>query len=707
MPIMTKMRDNMPAILIGLAILFVAMIVFQWGMDLTGRQGQQYTGNVVGKVNGQEITYQEFNQDLQNAINQYKQSTKKEPDDQITKELRDQVWQGLVNQILVNQAAQRLDIFVTHQEVVDWVTQHPETLPETVKHFFEDSTGHFNRQMLSEALASNQPQVQEFWRNVQTYLMQQRLQEKLAGRLYAAVRIPESEIRTQFERENMKLDAGYVKFSPAQLFPDSSVHVTEADVRDYYSAHQDEFRTPATRQLKYVVFPIRPSAEDTSEVKAAIERVAVQAEGGTNFLDLVKEYSETPYQDKFLSHGQLNATVEAKALDAKKGQIVGPFLASDGYHLIRVMAEQKGKNEYVHAAHILIPVTPGPDSVQSYKLADMILKEARSGANFAMLAREYSKDPGSAQKGGDLGWFGKGAMVKPFEKAAFAAKVGQIVGPVRTRFGLHIIKVLGKDDSELKIADIKMSITTSSQTKDELKQHAEDFIYLAKRDGFSSAANTTRMTVHQTPSFEKKSDYIPTVGSNAALTNWAFDQSLGDISQIRTLPQGYGVFMVSDIKDAGVSPLNDVSNQIRNTLTRERQFNRALAYANKLRSKLSPKDSLRSLVNINPTVHYEVTGKFGYDSYVPGVGRDFNFLAEAASLRAGQISPAFKGSSGVYIMQLLSKTPFDSTTFKIQRLTIMQQLMQHEQSNIVNTWLQNLKNSATIVDNRSKIFTQG
>ncbi len=697
----------MPAILVGLAILFVAMIVFEWGMDITGRQNGQYTGNVVGKINGQEITYQQFNQSLQNAIKQYKESTKKDPDEQVTKELRDQVWQGLLNQILVDQAARRLDIFVTDQDIVNWVTQNPETLPDNIKRFFEDSTGHFSRQILAEALASNRPDVQEFWTNVQTYLKEQRLQEKLTGRLYSAIRIPESQIKLQFERDNVKLDVGYVMFPPGQLFPDSSIHISEADLNDYYSAHEDDFRTPATRQLKYVDFPIGPSAEDSSEVKDEMERVAVQAKNGTNFLDLVKEYSETPYQDKFLTHGQLNPTVEAKALEAKEGQIVGPFLASDGYHLIKVMAETKGKNEYVHAAHILIPVTPGPDSVQSYKLADKILKEARSGANFAMLAREYSQDPGSAKRGGDLGWFGKGAMVKPFEKAAFGARVGQIVGPIRTRFGLHIIKVLGKDDRELKVADVKMSITTSSQTKDDLKQRAEDFIYLAKRDGFESAANTTRKTVRETPPFQKNSDYIATIGSDQALIDWAFKQSLGDISQIMTVPQGYGVFMVSNIKDAAVSPLSEVSRQIRSTLTRERQFDKALAYANKLRAKLSPKDSLSSLVKSDPGLHYTVTGQFAYDSYVPGnVGMDFNFLAEAANLKVGQISPAFKGRSGVYIMQLLSRTPFDSTAFKIQRLTIMQQLMQREESGVVSNWLQNLRKSATIVDNRSKIFQQ-
>ena len=89
MPVMSKMRENMPAILVGLAILFVAMIVFEWGMDITGRNNMQYTGNVLGKVNGEEITYPDFEKVLNNAVQQYRASTKKEPDEQTMTELRD------------------------------------------------------------------------------------------------------------------------------------------------------------------------------------------------------------------------------------------------------------------------------------------------------------------------------------------------------------------------------------------------------------------------------------------------------------------------------------------------------------------------------------------------------------------------------------------------------------------------------------------
>ena len=700
---MTRMRDNMPAILIGLAVLFIAMIVFEWGMGITNRGGGQYTSSAVGKVNGEEITYQQFEKVLQNAVDEYKTNSKQDPDDQTMDQLRDQVWKGLVNQILIEQTAKKLGIVVTDQEIVDWVTNNPESLPDMIKRNFEDSTGQVNHQILEEALSSDRPEVQQFWKSVQEYLKEQRLQEKITSRLYGAIRIPESTLQMQFAQTSEKFDAGYLLFPPSQLYPDSSIKVTDSEIKDYYSSHQEDYRTQPTRRLKTVIFPIVSSAGDSSEVKTEMDRVASLAKSGTDFLELVKEYSETPYDDKFVGHGQMDPQVEENVFAAKKGDIVGPISASDGYHLIKIIDEEQGKDQYIHAAHILIPMSPGTDSAVTYKEAQSVLKQARSGADFGSLARQYSQDPGSASRGGDLGWFGKGMMVKPFEDACSRAAVGQIVGPVRTQFGLHIIKVLGKDSREIKIADIKMSIKVSQQTRDDLKQHAEDFIYIAKQDGFDKAAATMALTVRQTPPFPK-GQFIPTIGSNEEVMNWAYSGSLGNISDVTTLNQGYAVFMISEIKDAGTTPLDQVSGQIKSIIRSQKQFNLAENYADQMKQKLPANDSLAQLQQFDSRLRYGTTGTFTPTGYIPTIGRDFNFVTIVKNLHLGEISKPFKGANGVYIVQLLSSTGFDSTAYKIQRISIMQNLMQQAKQRIVSDWIQQITASASIEDNRSKIF---
>ncbi len=134
----------------------------------------------------------------------------------------------------------------------------------------------------------------------------------------------------------------------------------------------------------------------------------------------------------------------------------------------------------IHARHILIPVSQNasPEEVQAaLKKAEMIRKKALKGENFAKLAQKYSADPGTKDKGGDLGFFTKGQMIEDFEKAAFALKPGQISKPIRTAFGFHIIKV-----EEVRPATQKSFAEVKDQIREQLQQqHQEMALRMALR----------------------------------------------------------------------------------------------------------------------------------------------------------------------------------------------------------------------------------
>jgi len=144
MPIMAKMRDNLPAILLSLVILFLLTIVLDWGMDITGRhRSNGFAREPIGIVNGEEITYQEFNQALEFEIENFKQRTGNDPDDFMLEQLRNQVWEQLVTRKLIEQEIKKLNLTVTDEEITDWVLNSPETLPEPVKRNFVDSRPSF------------------------------------------------------------------------------------------------------------------------------------------------------------------------------------------------------------------------------------------------------------------------------------------------------------------------------------------------------------------------------------------------------------------------------------------------------------------------------------------------------------------------------------------------------------------------------------
>lgn len=161
-------------------------------------------------------------------------------------------------------------------------------------------------------------------------------------------------------------------------------------------------------------------------------------------------------QDPTLSNVDLTPVVETNIeqglFQRIRAQIIGPDTTISDSALQEIY-EQQQPGTRVHARHILftVPSDATPQQRDSiHALAEKIRQRAVAGEDFAKLAREYSQDPGTAQKGGDLGTFGRGQMVGPFEKAAFALKPGQISDVVETPFGFHIIQVLNRETRSMK-----------------------------------------------------------------------------------------------------------------------------------------------------------------------------------------------------------------------------------------------------------------
>jgi peptidyl-prolyl cis-trans isomerase C len=191
-----------------------------------------------------------------------------------------------------------------------------------------------------------------------------------------------------------------------------------------------------------------------TEVRAAHILVVTEAKAreimqmikdGTNFADLARQYSMCPSKQDggdlgWFERGMMVPEFEDAAFENEKGTVVGPVRTQFGYHVILVIDQKintdvddaKSMVKEVRAAHIL---------VDKEAKAKELLEKIKGGASFADLAKQFSTCP-SGRKGGDLGWFKKGMMVKEFEDAAFNNPKGTIVGPVKTQFGYHLIQVV-------------------------------------------------------------------------------------------------------------------------------------------------------------------------------------------------------------------------------------------------------------------------
>lgn len=698
MPLMTQIRNNLTKAFAVFAVFFIVYIVLDWGMDIGDRQ-RGGSGDVIGVVAGTKISYREFSELLRAQSEAYRQQTGNEPDDQTDQQIRSQVWNSLTQQALIEQELERLGITVTDDEIRDILLgSNP---PEVIANQFKDSLGVFNRAAYDRAVAD--PQNREAWIQVERDLRRQRRIEKLQSILFASMRITEGELRQRFIDQNITMEADYVLFDPNRLVPDSIIVVTDSDVERHYNSSQDEFKVRAARKLKYVLFTLAPAAEDSAAVLAEMDRLADQVNSGMDFMELAKSYSEVSPEEKWVKHGELSRQKETETFSARKGAVVGPVVDFEGYHLIKILDERRGSAEYVRASHILLNTVSGPDSTAKIEKARNLLQQIRNGADFASLAREHSEDISNRDQGGELGWTGRGGWVAPFERAAFGARVGDVVGPVRTQFGWHLIKVTGRDNRELKVIQLSMKVKASPRSIDLAYQLADDFAVLAEDEGFEKSAELSSYEVRETPEFTK-GGFIPGLGMNDAVMNFAFSGRLNTVSTPMTVAGGVGVFKISAIREEGVRPLEDVKGIVRSQVIRKKKMEQLKERVLSFHATLSPASDLLAAAQSLQNVNAQKTGPFKAGETPLGVGRDFTFIGTALALNPGDLSKPFEGARGYYIMKMTSKSPFDSLKFSNERTTMRDQIMQEKQNRVFSEWLTALREKADIEDYRDRFF---
>jgi len=711
MAVMTSMREHMSKILIALVIIpFLGLIVIEWGMDFVGI-GHGGRDNV-GSVNGKDISYKEFSEALRSFSDNQKAQTGVEPDDSQLPQIRNQVWESLVNERLIEEQIHKLGVTVTDQEINDWV--RGDNPPEDLKGNFVDSTGQFRRDVYEQFLGNpNQfirdpqgtdPAYGSKWLvNYEKSLRERMLRDKLQSIVLASVQVSPGDILRRYQDQNLSFQVLYALLDPNTLVKDDEVTVSDSDLKSLYDENIDQYRFEAKRKLKYVLLNSSPSAEDTAACKNDIDHAASEVAAGIDFLEVASLYSGKPDSGAWFKHGELDPAFESAVFEKRVGDVVGPIAVSVGYQLAKILEERKGTSEYIHASHILFSLNGAKDSNAVKEQARQVYIRAKTGANFAELAKTYSEDPGSGARGGDLGWFSRGRMVKSFEEAAFKAWPGEIVGPVRSQFGLHIIKVLAKDSRELRLASIRVPITTSEKTKSDLNQRAEDFSYNAHESDFVKEAERAGFDVRESE-VQEKGGVVPGIGVNEAITRWAFQNKVGSVSGSFSLPAGYAVFTVVEVTDAGVRGFDEVKTSLQPQALRKKKIEKVKKIATEALAKLSPTDSLWKISEMTQGVQVQRAGPFTLSGTVPGVGRDQGFLGTVEGLAVGQISKPIEGLRGVYVIQLVNRSDFDSSAFTAQRTILENQMLQGKKNRFIGEWLASLKEKASIDDRRDVFF---
>ncbi len=225
------------------------------------------------------------------------------------------------------------------------------------------------------------------------------------------------------------------------------VHVSRTEVEQFYKTMKDSLPKRGTSvNLSHILLTVKAGKHAKEEAYQRISKILDQLKAGADFAELAKTYSEDPGSAAnggdlgYVKRGDFVKSFEEVAFKLQPGQISGIVETKFGYHIIQMM-DRKG--EKIRVRHILIRVVPTQqDELNTVKEIKDLYRRAKAGENFAELAKKYSDDQTTKDKGGNLGWFEINQLkVKEFRAVAETLKVGEVSEPFKTKFGYHIVKL--------------------------------------------------------------------------------------------------------------------------------------------------------------------------------------------------------------------------------------------------------------------------
>ncbi|HET7453287.1 MAG TPA: peptidyl-prolyl cis-trans isomerase [Thermoanaerobaculia bacterium] len=483
--------------------------------------------------------------------------------------------------------------------------------------------------------------------------------EKFNALVAASLVIPEETLKSRFEAQSEKAKIEYVLVPPAKLAAAAPAPPTEAELKAFYDQHPELFREPERRKLKYLL----------------VEQAKLREKMKPSPADVQAYY------------------------DAHGDEFPVP--------------------ERVHAQHILVKVgkdaSPAEDAAARKKAED-ILARAKKGEDFAALARQYSDDPGSKANGGDLPPFGRGAMVPPFEEAAFSMQPGEIRGPVKSDFGYHVIKLLAKlPAGKQSLAEATPRITSlllQDQVKAAAQRRADD---LAKKVGKNASDEDLRRLADDVVSFDATDwvtaqGQVPGIGYAPGFLKAAFALKKGEVSpQPIATPRGPAIVKVADVKAPGLADFSDERAKASAEFTRRRtesQWTTAVAPAvADLRA-----GAAFSAVAKKFDAQVQTPAEFAKGAPIASLGASPALSDAVFKTAVGQYGdPVAVPGKGIVLFRVVSKTDFDPAAFAAQKGKLAETARREEAQRLIEAELARQRTQQKIVvnDDLLKRYTQG
>jgi peptidyl-prolyl cis-trans isomerase D len=340
----------------------------------------------------------------------------------------------------------------------------------------------------------------------------------------------------------------------------------------------------------------------------------------------------------------------------------------------------------VHAEHILLLTNNKTDAEveEVHKKAEDILKQAKKGANFEDLAKKYSEDPGSKDKGGDLGWIVQGQTVQEFEKTAFGLEKGKISDVIKTQYGFHIIKVLDKETAHTKpFEEVKDSIKAplllskvDRQASDEADKMSAE-IRRSNKVSLDDLAKQYHLTVGETRPVTA-TDPILELGNSKEAKDAIFRLQKGDLSLPIRTDRGYLVLSVKEVIPAHQGTLEEVRDRIVRDLKQQKASELAKSKADDLLKRVKAGEKFDAAAK-SLGLEAKTSDPIARDGSISGAASGKQ-LSAAFQMKPGDVGQPLSLGANWLVYRVADKTEPNPADFEKQKKDLTEQVLQSKRN---------------------------
>ncbi|MGI8892929.1 MAG: peptidylprolyl isomerase [Bacteroidia bacterium] len=697
MAVIGKIRERVGLLI---AIVGVSLVAFILG-DLLTSNSSSFFGptNQVAEVNEKNITINEFEAVYEQLVENYKINNQTDVVDQPTQDqLREQAWTQILNEQIYGKEYEELGLKVTSAELFDLV-QGREVHPQIKQAFTNPETGEFNPSQVIQFLKNMDQDptgnTRRQWLAFEFFIKDERQKQKYLELIKKGIYVTSAQAKADHSDKNRMATIKYIQVN-YNTIPDSSVAVTDSDLKNYFNENKSRFQqAEATRKIEFVTFDVRASNDDIAETMEWMNERMDEFRSTQNDSLFLARFTDAGGGVRMYSRENIPPVI-AGLFDAPTGTIEGPYLENNQYHLAKLV-DIKERPDSVKARHILFRI---PDPMQRdsiMKVAEDMKENIIRNKNFEEMAKQHSTD-GSAEKGGDLGWFTEGMMVGPFNDAAFEGKKGDMP-IVETQFGIHIIEITdqSKTSPRAEVALLVKDIDPSSNTFQRAYSEASEFAASSNTtEKFDNAVKERGLNKQIADNVKINDRNMQGLEGTREIVRWAFqDSKKGDVSKAFELSDRYVVAHLVGAKDKGIPTMDQVREQVEVEAKKEKKTEMIQQKAANAGNDI---EKIAAAVNAPVQAADNITLS---NPVIPGAGREPFVVGYAFGMNKGDVSKALKGETGVYFVKLenITEAP-EKTEFTAEKQQIRQTKTSRAEFDVFNA----LKENANVEDNRSRFY---